>query len=122
LKGFITIDGNSFGTDSSAIKVHLLDSNSLPVYELNVDSVSDTEIIATLGGGHVGTYTLTVEKIGYGYSINTKTFKYQIIIDSVSPSSGSINGGTTITISGSNFSTNLNDNVVFLSYTLEKNL
>lgn len=54
-------------------------------YQLNVNSCTDTEVVATLGGGHVGDFTIRVNKIGYGSSMGTVDFSYIINLASVTP-------------------------------------
>jgi hypothetical protein len=58
-------------------------------------------------GGLPGTFDVNVVKAGFGNAISTpltaNDFKYEVVIDSISPTSGSITGGTLITITGRNF-------------------
>ena len=74
-----------------------------------------------IGGGTTGTYYMRVWKEGYGNSINeprssttANKFKYEILVTSVTPQTGSLNGGTLITIKGENFCKDINDNQVIL--------
>lgn len=75
---------------------------------------SNTSFTVTLGGGHVGSYTLRVFHTEKGYSTETVDFKYIIEVHSISPSKGNLNGGSLIQINGKNFSGIVNDNTVFL--------
>lgn len=77
---------------------------SIGSIECLVSTISDTEITCIVLGGDAGTYELFVYIEGIGNS-NPKTFELKFEIDSITPSSGSIKGGTEITISGSGFST-----------------
>jgi hypothetical protein len=80
-----------------------------------VNSVSDTSIVCTLGGGKVGDYTIRVRKAVFGDSIGADVpFSYFVKVNSVSPATGSVQGGTTLTISGNNFSPSITDNLVYL--------
>ncbi len=80
--------------------------------------MNDTFIRAGLSGGLKGTFTLEVTTVALGNSMPETTgsneFKYDFSISSISPTSGSVNGGTLITITGVNFSPDALDNLVFL--------
>jgi hypothetical protein len=67
-----------------------------------------------LGGGATGDYLVRVWVPVLGSSIHSIPFSYAFTVDSVSPSSGSLNGGTVVTLFGSNFLTTSGDNSVFL--------
>lgn len=57
-KETLTITGTNFGTDKSKIQVFL--DSPTQIYELNVNSVTETNIVCTLGGGKVGNYKIRV--------------------------------------------------------------
>ena len=66
-----------------------------------------------LTGGYTGQYKVTAYNIDNGNSISTgnnNLFKYEITVSSYTPNKGSPNGGTILTITGTNFSTVLKDN------------
>jgi hypothetical protein len=69
-----------------------------------------------LGGGRSGNYYLRVEILGKGMSGPTKDnfFAYEIVVDSISPATGSIGGGYTMTITGKNFATASGTTQIFL--------
>ena len=118
-KAAIKIDGSNFGNSTSSISVSLVNcSNSSIFYQLSIVNVTDTEISAILGGGKIGCYYLRIEKQGVGYSkestVNSSLFQYDLSITGISPTIGSIWGGTTITITGNNFSPILSQNLVFI--------
>ena len=73
----------------------------------DVTVVSDTSITCTKPEGAVGSHFPVVEFTGYGYVgydvAVTNTIDYTLAITSISPSTGSVQGGTTITINGSGF-------------------
>ena len=76
-----------------------------------------------LSGGLAGTFTVQVTlPESNGDNIVTTAgvdqFKYECTITSVSPSSGSYNGGTLITITGNNFSPAYSDTLVYVGDTL----
>ena len=64
--------------------------------------MDSTSISCILGGGKTGPYDVLVYVSGVGLSSpsNLTKFSYQIIINGVSPSSGSMGGGYNMTIEG----------------------
>jgi hypothetical protein len=106
MKGVMNITGSGFGTDVSQITVYLTNSSG-NIYQMKVLSVTDTLIKAGIPGGLPGMFDVNVIKTGFGNAIPTTTtandFTYEVVIDSISPTSGSIGGGTLITITGRNF-------------------
>ena len=79
-------------------------------------TVTSTEITCVLGGGKTGEYDVLVFVDGVGLSLasNSAKFSYKIVIDSVSPTSGSMGGGYNLTIEGKNFATDANSNNAFI--------
>ena len=108
LKGALTINGNRFGTNVTAVKVFLSNSTG-KVYQLKILSLTDTQIKAGLPGGNAGTYKVEVNVATTGdsltFTVGANQFSYEVVINSISPSSGSYYGGTLLTITGTNFST-----------------
>lgn len=123
LKGVMKITGTGFGTDLSQLKVYLTNSSG-NIYEMKALSVIDTEIKAGIPGGLPGIYDLNVIKIGFGNAVATpftaNDFAYEVSITSVSPSSGSIGGGTLITIAGKNFVPDALDTLVTIGNELNQ--
>lgn len=79
---------------------------------LNPETMSDNTIEALLPGGRTGSFKLVVEKeIGRS---NKKNFRYEIKVTGLSPKTGSVGGGTVLTITGENFSKVPNENQVFI--------
>lgn len=117
LKGSMTINGLRFGTNRSEVTVWLTNSTAR-VYQLNVIRINDTQLLVKLPGGLPGTFKVVVSRLGYGNSKESTagiaTFKYEIVINSVSPTVGSRSGGTILTITGRNFSPDPTDNQVFV--------
>lgn len=74
---------------------------------MKVLSVNDTFIKTGISGGIDGKYKINVIHRMYGYAIKNplaaNDFTYEVIITSISPKSGSIYGGTLLTITGKNF-------------------
>jgi len=108
LKGSMNITGTNFGTVKGDLNVYLVNSTGHRVYQMNVLNVSDTQLTVKIPGGETaGTFTVVVNRAGFGDSAEATTdaakFKYEIVITSITPSSGSPNGGTVLTIAGVNF-------------------
>jgi hypothetical protein len=121
IKGLLQIDGTGFGTNQSAVNVFLSNSSG-KVYQLSVLSINDTNIVAGLSGGLAGIFTVQVTLPSTtGNSIaspGVDQFQYLFSITSVSPMSGSFNGGTLITITGTNFSPATSDTLVYIGGSL----
>ncbi len=111
------ITGEGFGTSQSAIRVDLANSSG-KVYRMRVLILNDTYIKVGIPGGLTGKYKVEVNLIGIGEAIpnttNVNNFNYELIINSVSPASGSYYGGTLINIKGINFSPALDETLVFV--------
>ena len=117
LKGFMNITGEEFGTDKSELSVWLT-QNSENIYQLNVIDVNNTNIYVRISGGESGEFRVAVNKKSSGYasieSSDANKFVYGIFVTSVYPSTGSINGGTVLTIQGENFSADKRENQVYV--------
>lgn len=122
IKGLLQIVGSGFGTNISAVQVFLSNSSGR-VYQLNVISVNETNLEAGLSGGLAGTFTVQVTLPDFnGNNIaapGVDEFQYLCSITSVSPSTGSYNGGTLLTITGNNFSPAYSDTLVYIGETLD---
>ena len=79
-------------------------------------TVTSTSITCVLGGGKTGEYDVLVFVDGVGLSqpSNSAKFSYKIVIDSVSPTSGSMGGGYNLTIVGKNFAEDAGSNNAFV--------
>jgi hypothetical protein len=72
----------------------------------NVVVVNSTTIMATTPAGSAGAATVTVTVSGQSGSLtNGYTYTVPPTVSSVSPNTGSTSGGTSVTITGSNFAT-----------------
>lgn len=111
------IRGIGFGINANSIRVDLANSSG-KVYRMRVLTLNDTYIKVGIPGGLTGRYKVQVNLIGLGEAIpnntNANDFAYELIINSVSPSSGSYYGGTLISIKGVNFSPALDETLVFV--------
>lgn len=107
LKGVMNITGVGFGTDPAALRVDLANSSG-KVYPMRILSLNDTFIKVGIPGGLAGDYKVQVNIIGLGELLpnasSVNDFTYELVITSISPSSGSYYGGTLINIKGINFS------------------
>ncbi len=67
--------------------------------------MTTTQVECILGGGKTGNYSVVVLDSTTGESTVTasSSFSYELIVDSISPTSGGLGGGYDITITGRNF-------------------
>lgn len=105
-KATVTIDGAGFSNDPSQLEVSLISVDS-DNYECMVISSTLTSITCVLYGGLKGNYKLqiSVATSGFASFSISNSYKLEFEITSISPISGSINGGTLVTITGKGFST-----------------
>lgn len=111
----MTITGTNFGLNISAVHPSLANSTGR-VYPMRVLSLNDTVITCGIPGGLQGVYDVKVMIDGVGDALpitsDVDDFRYDLAIESVSPTSGSYYGGTLITIVGRYFSTDVSENLV----------
>jgi len=70
------------------------------------------------GGSESGLYDVFVRAKSYGsFETTGITLKLNGIVTSFSPNQGSVHGGTLITVTGYNFSTDIQDNPIRIGYT-----
>ena len=117
LKGIMVITGVGFGSDQSAIRVDLSNSTG-KVYRMRILNLNDTYIKVGIPGGLAGKFKVQVNRIGLGEIMPNSSacndFTYELVINSVTPTSGSYNGGTLIHVQGINFSPALDETLVFV--------
>jgi len=85
---------------------------------LKVNSVDDDAktITCKFGGAESSSFTLSIRHATYGLiKANHLTLVVESTVTGISPSSGSIYGGTLLTITGTNFGTEKTDNPVQVS-------
>ena len=123
LKQDLEINGSKFGTNRDMITVTLKPVDpSGGLYDLECftfdTEITDNKIICRLGGGKSGAYKVMVTLKGKGFAqvepANANDFKYEMTITGLDYSSGSLEGGHLITISGTNFSKKKTDNNVII--------
>lgn len=96
----ITITGTGFGTDAEKVTV-FLDGKDI----CKITSNSDTEIKCVVPPGSQGTKEVTVEVDGKGLS-NPFEISYELDLQGISVNSGSMMGGTEITLTGNGLNVN----------------
>ena len=125
LQTTLSIDG-SFGASPTAsdftVYLDALDSAGTTVtqygaYQCYVNSVTSTTLECILAGGIASPtlYNVRIIVSGIGAAIGTSgypKFQFLVQVTSISPSSGSMAGGTLLTISGVNFPTDISQNQV----------
>ncbi len=108
----MTITGTGFGTNLTAANVFLANTTG-KVYQMRVLSLTDTEIKCGIPGGLPGNFDVKISIDGIGDIVpvnpDVDNFVYELIIESVTPSTVSYNGGTIITITGRNFAPDILD-------------
>ena len=93
----ITITGDGFGTDTTQISVKAGDEVFV------VTQVTDTTITCDIPSLPVGVHDLKVNVRGKGNTADQVSINSQLIVTGISPSEGSTEGGTSITVNGSGF-------------------
>lgn len=74
-----------------------------------------TQITCGIPGGIAGTYAVEVTVAGHGDATplnNSNVFIYELVVESISPRTGSNNGGTLVTITGRNFATDVLETII----------
>ena len=108
----IVITGTNFDTSAAQTKVLLRNRADSTQTECLVASSSATQIKCKLLGAPTGNYSLTAQtSLGYTQAVN---FEVSTIITSISPSNGSMAGGTIITIQGGTFSPDITQTQVYI--------
>jgi hypothetical protein len=115
LKGVLNITGTSFGTNASLLTTYLTNGSG-NVYQMKILNLTDTFLQVGIPGGLPGNFNVSVIKSGFGNAIavpeTANDFVYEVVVDSISPTNGSIAGGTLITITGRNFVADTLDTMV----------
>eukprot|EP00742_Colponemidia_sp_Colp-10_P000666 GILJ01000725.1.p1 GENE.GILJ01000725.1~~GILJ01000725.1.p1 ORF type:complete len:5003 (-),score=847.36 GILJ01000725.1:252-15260(-) len=105
----VTISGSNFGSTPSAIRVTV--NNVLQT----LVTASDTELVIQTPTAAPGTYAVDVFVRGRGHAISSATLQYLLNIETVSPSTGSLMGGTLVTITGEGFGSNASVSAVSIA-------
>ncbi|KAM9824037.1 PKHD1 like 1, tandem duplicate 1 [Neosynchiropus ocellatus] len=98
----LTVTGTGFSNESAIIMVG--------ESECVVEDIQDGVQICRLGRSRAGTHQVSVNFPSLGYTRyaggESFSFTYQLIVSSISPTSGSLAGGTLLTVEGFGFSEN----------------
>ena len=104
-----TLDRGDFSINAT------ITTNSSYVRYLNVVEVDDSakSMVALFGGAESGTFQISIRHKEYGL-VGTDGLVLDVSssVTSYSPSSGSIYGGTVLTVTGTNFGTEKTDNPI----------
>jgi hypothetical protein len=125
LKGILTLSVTNYPYTlvQSDIEVSIVSqSNSSLVRYINVIEVGNDSgnqyIKVKFGGSESGLYDVFVRAKSYGRFDSTGvTLRTIGVVTSFSPNQGSLFGGTLITVTGYNFSTDIQDNPIRIGYT-----
>lgn len=102
--------------NASSFTVYLSNNNApeniTNLYVISTHTPTKT-ILVKFPGARSGNYTVFVKSVDHGF-IDTDAYNITVIgqVTNISPTYGSIYGGTIITITGENFSDNILDNPV----------
>ncbi|XP_067676837.1 fibrocystin-L-like isoform X2 [Haliotis asinina] len=94
----ITVTGTKFGTEASALSVKVDES----VCTVS-GSVTDTTFDCDVGDVPVGNHDVKVVVAGKGTATPTVKIESSAVISGITPTTGSVNGGTILSITGNGF-------------------
>nr|XP_009292515.1 fibrocystin-L isoform X2 [Danio rerio] len=97
----ITISGSGFGTDSAVVSLQI-DSVAC-----NISSITDTQLLCTVGEHAGGTFPVMFNHQVKGYALTQSVFKYELLLTGITPNEGSYAGGAVVAIQGSGFDPNI---------------
>jgi len=125
LKGILTLSVTNYPYTlvQSDLEVSIVSqSNSSLVRYINVIEVGNDSgnkyIKVKFGGSESGLYDVFVRAKSYGrFDSSGVTLRTIGVVTSFSPNQGSLFGGTLITVTGYNFSTDIQDNPIRIGYT-----
>ena len=112
LETTITLDGSNFDVGTANTRVFLKNSTHDRAYECYPSSSTATEIQCTLLGARTNSYeiyAITSQGLSNAVSIDVRT-----TLASISPTSGSLAGGTVLTLTGIYFSSIAQETLVFI--------
>ena len=118
LETSLIISGVNFGTnlaETTAVLVNPQDSEDSLICAIT--DLQDTSLSCTISGGRKGEYLVVIQRETLGASvpsnIGSNLITFSVNIDSIWPTQGSSQGGTILTIDGSNFSEDETDHQVY---------
>nr|XP_055075552.1 fibrocystin-L-like [Misgurnus anguillicaudatus] len=96
----ITVSGSGFGTDAALITVEI------DGVDCNVTSITDTQLLCTVGKHAGGTFPVMLYHQIKGHALTQSVFSYELVLTGVTPNEGSYAGGAVVEIQGSGFDPN----------------
>nr|XP_055075128.1 fibrocystin-L-like [Misgurnus anguillicaudatus] len=96
----ITVSGSGFGTDAALISV------KIDGVDCNVTSITDTQLLCTVGEHAGGTFPVMLYHQIKGHALTQSVFSYELLLTGVTPNEGSYAGGAVVEIQGSGFDPN----------------
>nr|XP_055075555.1 fibrocystin-L-like [Misgurnus anguillicaudatus] len=96
----ITVSGSGFGTDAALISVEI------DGVDCNVTSITDTQLLCTVGEHAGGTFPVMLYHQVKGHALTQSVFSYELLLTGVTPNEGSYAGGAVVEIQGSGFDPN----------------
>ncbi|XP_065144791.1 fibrocystin-L-like [Paramisgurnus dabryanus] len=96
----ITVSGSGFGTDAALISVEI------DGVDCDVTSITDTQLLCTVGEHAGGTFPVTLYHQIKGHALTQSVFGYELLLIGVTPNEGSYAGGAVVEIQGFGFDPN----------------
>ncbi|KAI7789613.1 putative fibrocystin-L, partial [Triplophysa rosa] len=96
----INISGSGFGTEAALVSV------DIDAVGCNVTSISDIQLMCTVGEHAGGTFPVMLYHQVKGHALSQSVFSYELLLTRVTPNEGSYAGGAVVAIQGSGFDPN----------------
>ncbi|KAK9957826.1 hypothetical protein ABG768_012036 [Culter alburnus] len=97
----ITVSGTGFGTDVALVSLEI------GGVACSVTSVTDTQLLCTVGEHAGGTFPIMFNHHVKGQALSQSVFTYELLLTGVTPNEGSYAGGAVVAIQGSGFDPNI---------------
>ncbi|XP_051729532.1 LOW QUALITY PROTEIN: fibrocystin-L-like [Ctenopharyngodon idella] len=97
----ITISGTGFGTDIALVSLEI------GGVACTVTSVTNTQLLCTVGEHAGGTFPIMFHHQVKGQALSQSVFTYELLLTGVTPNEGSYAGGAVVAIQGSGFDPNI---------------
>ncbi|XP_057211103.1 fibrocystin-L-like [Triplophysa rosa] len=96
----ISISGSGFGTEAALVSVNI------DAVGCNVTSITDKQLMCTVGEHAGGTFPVRLYHQVKGHALSQSVFSYELLLKRVTPNEGSYAGGAVVAIQGSGFDPN----------------
>ncbi|KAI7798959.1 putative fibrocystin-L, partial [Triplophysa rosa] len=96
----INISGSGFGTDAALVSVNI------DAVGCNVTSITDKQLMCTVGEHAGGTFPVMLYHQVKGHALSQSVFSYELLLTGVTPNEGSYAGGAVVAIQGSGLEPN----------------